>query len=85
MDVVKSAIETTGGRITVSSQPGQGSTFSVQLPKKISTQILTGFIVLVQGQRYIIPLERILRSFRPQPDAVSSMQNRHQPDRRLST
>jgi two-component system chemotaxis sensor kinase CheA len=78
MDVVKRSIEAMGGSITVESQSGLGSTFKVQLPKTVSTQILSGFIVIVYGQRYVLPLDKILRSFRPEPDAISSVQGKGQ-------
>ncbi|MBN1911460.1 MAG: chemotaxis protein CheA [Pirellulales bacterium] len=65
MDVVKRSIERMGGRICVTSTPGEGSQFTVHLPKTVTTQILTGFIVLVGGNRYVFPLESIVRTMRP--------------------
>ncbi len=76
MDVVKRNIESMGGAITVKTEPGLGSTFTVRMPKTVSTQILTGFIVVVDNKRYVIPMERILRCFRPEEQEVKSIEDR---------
>ncbi|MBU2511853.1 chemotaxis protein CheA [bacterium] len=65
MDVVKSSIDSIGGKISVSSSEGKGSEFTIELPKSIRTQIITGFEVVVADRRYILPLEKIVRCFRP--------------------
>ena len=53
MDVVRSNIEKVGGSIDVSSKPGEGTTFHLQLPLTLS--IIAALTVEVEGQLYAIP------------------------------
>jgi two-component system chemotaxis sensor kinase CheA len=59
MDVVKQAIEQAGGSIHVTSERGQGSRFEIRLPKAVITQIMPGYVVKIDGQRYVLPLNRV--------------------------
>lgn len=70
MDVVKTAIEQMGGRISVTTEKDRGSVFEIRLPRTVNTQILTGFIVVIEGTRYIFPMESIVRCFSPVPGEV---------------
>jgi len=76
MDVVKRAVEELGGRIDVSSQPGQGTLMNLRLPKTVTTQILDGFIVIADGCRYVFPLKSIQRCFRPAPTDLCPVQGK---------
>ena len=63
MDAVRRDIEAAGGRITVSTTKGEGSTFSITLPRTVSTQILEAFVIGVNGAYYVLPLDRIAESY----------------------
>lgn len=76
MDVVRKNISNLGGKIDIQSVPGQGTTFIVRLP--LTLAIIDGQIVTVGSQRYIIPINAIVSSVRPQADQISSIQNRSQ-------
>ncbi len=54
MDVVKRNIEALRGRISIDSQPGQGTTMSVKLP--LTLAIIDGLQVQVDEEFYILPL-----------------------------
>ncbi|WLD95174.1 chemotaxis protein CheA [Alkalihalobacillus sp. AL-G] len=60
LDVVKSKIESIGGQIGVTSDPGQGSKFSIQLPLTMS--ILSVMLVTSGEETYAIPLSNIVES-----------------------
>jgi len=68
MDVVKRSIQALGGRISISSVPGKGSTFSVSLP--LTLAVLDGMIVEVAGQTIVVPLTSIVETLRPQPSEI---------------
>ncbi len=53
MDVVRSNIEKIGGLIDVTSKPGEGTVFHLQLPLTLS--IIAALTVEVEGQLYAIP------------------------------
>ena len=53
MDVVRSNIEKIGGSIDVSTKPGEGTSFHLQLPLTLS--IIAALTVEVEGQLYAIP------------------------------
>ncbi len=74
MDVVRKNISNLGGKIDIHSIPGQGTTFIVRLP--LTLAIIDGQIVTVGSQRYIIPINAIVSSVRPQTEQISSIQNR---------
>lgn len=59
MDVVRQSIESAGGKIGVISSPGQGSTFTLQVPKSITTQIIEGLIISIGGISCVLPLESV--------------------------
>ncbi|WP_010301462.1 chemotaxis protein CheA [Kurthia senegalensis] len=60
LDVVKSTIESLGGNITIESEEGKGSLFSVQLPLTLS--IISVMLVEVEQEVYAIPLSSIIET-----------------------
>lgn len=76
MDVVKRNIEQANGQIRVSTQAGLGTEFEIILPKNITTQIIDGYLVQLQGNRYVIPLERVKEVFRIESREIKSVTSR---------
>jgi len=76
LDVVRRNVQSLGGRITISSRPGEGSTFTMSLP--LTLAILDGMIVSIADQTYVIPLTHIIESLRPLPEDVKHI-GAHQP------
>jgi two-component system chemotaxis sensor kinase CheA len=74
LDVVRRAVETLRGRVDVSSEFGKGCTFTVRLP--LTMAITDGMLVKVGNQRYILPTVNIDMSFRPDPEALSTVAGR---------
>ena len=60
LDVVKNTIESLGGNITIESEQGKGSTFSIQLPLTLS--IISVLLVELQKEKYAIPLSSIIET-----------------------
>ncbi len=68
MDVVRRSIQALGGRISIVSRPGEGSTFTLSLP--LTLAVLDGMVVDVAGHTLVVPLTAIVESLRPRPDEV---------------
>ena len=64
MDVVKRSIQALGGRISISSVPGKGSTFTLSLP--LTLAVMDGMVVTAAEQTLIAPLPAIVESLTPQ-------------------
>ncbi len=69
MDVVRRNIESLGGHVSVRSEPGHGSTFSVSLP--LTLAILDGQLVRIHNETYIIPLIAIVETILADSNSVS--------------
>lgn len=68
LDVVRNKIESLGGKVTVHSQLGVGTTFSIQLPLTLS--IISSMLVQVEGEKYAIPLSSIIETAAFKPSEV---------------
>jgi two-component system chemotaxis sensor kinase CheA len=68
MDVVKRSVQALGGRISISSRPGLGSTFTLSLP--LTLAVLDGMVVDVAGETLVIPLACIVESLRPKLEEI---------------
>jgi len=60
LDVVKTKIESLGGRVLVQSTPGKGTKFSIQLPLTLS--IIQAMLVQIADEKYAIPLSSIIET-----------------------
>jgi len=74
MDVVKKNIESLRGKIDINSTRGKGTIFTIRLP--LTLAIIDGQVVCIGEHRYIIPINSIVRSLRPTPQQLSSVQGR---------
>lgn len=70
MDVVKRSIQALGGRISIQSKPGHGSTFTMSLP--LTLAVLDGMVVTVAGQTLVVPLTAIVETLQPEASAIHS-------------
>jgi two-component system chemotaxis sensor kinase CheA len=68
MDVVRRSIQALGGRISISSTPGQGSTFTLSLP--LTLAVLDGMVVSAADQTLVAPLTAIVESLTPRPQDI---------------
>ena len=71
MDVVKRSIVALGGRISISSRPGNGSTFSMSLP--LTLAVLDGMAVSVAGQTLVVPLTAIVETLKPKRNEIHGL------------
>lgn len=58
MDIVRRNIEMLRGSISVASQPGEGTTFTIRLP--LTVAVIDGFGVAVGDETYVIPIDAII-------------------------
>jgi two-component system chemotaxis sensor kinase CheA len=63
MDVVRQSVVALGGRISIASRPGRGSTFTLSLP--LTLAVLDGMVVSARGHTLIIPLGAIVETLKP--------------------
>ncbi len=68
MDVVKRSIQALGGRISISSVPGKGSTFTLSLP--LTLAVLDGMVVSAAEQTLVAPLSAIVESLTPSVEDI---------------
>lgn len=71
MDVVKRSIQALGGRISISSTPGHGSSFVMSLP--LTLAVLDGMIVSVAHETLIVPLTAIVETLKPRAQDIHDM------------
>lgn len=62
MDVVKKNVESVGGVISISSELGKGSTFTLKIP--LTMAIVDGMEISVGGLLFTIPIANICQSFK---------------------
>ncbi len=74
MDVVKRSIQALGGRISISSKPGLGTTFTLSLP--LTLAVLDGMVVTVAGQTLVVPLTAIVETLQPKGPEVHGLGER---------
>ncbi len=68
MDVVRRQVQALGGRISITSNPGKGSTFSLSLP--LTLAVLDGMVVGVSGHTLVTPLTAIIETLQPKTNDV---------------
>ncbi|WEK57181.1 MAG: chemotaxis protein CheA [Candidatus Brevundimonas phytovorans] len=68
MDVVRRSIQALGGRISISSNPGKGSTFTLSLP--LTLAVLDGMVVAAAEQTLVAPLSAIVESLTPRVEDI---------------
>ena len=58
LDVVRRNVESLRGLLTITSIPGRGATFTIQLP--LTLAIIPGFAVGVADETFLVPLESVV-------------------------
>ena len=72
MDVVRTSIQSLGGRISITSVPGQGTVFSISLP--LTLAVLDGMVVEVAGETLVLPLNMVAETMSLSDDSLKTIQ-----------
>jgi two-component system chemotaxis sensor kinase CheA len=71
MDVVRRSIQELGGRISIASRPGLGSTFTMSLP--LTLAVLDGMVLSAGDQTLVAPLTAIVETLQPRRNEVHTV------------
>ena len=58
MDVVRRAIESLRGTISIATKPEEGTAFTIRLP--LTLAVIDGFRVSAAGEMYVVPMEHVI-------------------------
>jgi two-component system chemotaxis sensor kinase CheA len=70
LDVVALSIRSLGGQVSVASERGAGTTFTLRLPLTIA--VLRSLLVEVDRERYAVPIADVAETLRVAPGSLSS-------------
>ncbi|MDR1429165.1 MAG: chemotaxis protein CheA [Spirochaetaceae bacterium] len=73
LDVVRRQIEKLNGTVTVSSEQGKGTKFTIKLP--LTLAIIQGLLVRVGTEIYSIPITSVIESLRLKPEEIKMIDN----------
>ena len=73
MDVVKKATEELGGRMSLTTRVGEGTTFTIELP--LTLAIAEALIVSVNGQRFAVPQSAVREVLEVESSATKVLEN----------
>jgi two-component system chemotaxis sensor kinase CheA len=71
LDVVKTKIESLGGHVTVQSELGRGSKFTIQLPLTLS--IISAMLIKLGSEKYAFPLSSIVETAALQQSSIRNV------------
>lgn len=74
LDVVRTSVEATHGRVEVRSEAGVGTEFRIIVP--ITVAVLRCLLVEVAGQRFALPFHRVVHSQAPEPSRIAHAEGR---------
>jgi two-component system chemotaxis sensor kinase CheA len=73
LDVVRRSIDKLNGTVTVSSEKGKGTKFTIKLP--LTLAIIQGLLVRVGPEIYSIPITSVIESLRIKPEDIRKIDN----------
>ncbi|MDR0473479.1 MAG: chemotaxis protein CheA [Treponema sp.] len=73
LDVVRRSIDKLNGTVTVSSEKGKGTKFTIKLP--LTLAIIQGLLVRVGPEIYSIPIASVIESLRIKPEDIKKIDN----------
>lgn len=68
LDVVRREIQSLGGRVSIQSNPGQGTGFTIALP--LTLAVLEGMLIGVGKETMILPISAIIETLRPHESEI---------------
>ena len=71
MDVVKRSIQGLGGRVSIESEPGKGSVFTISLP--LTLAVMDGMVVRIDDQLMVVSLSEIIETIRPTESSIEQL------------
>jgi len=74
LNAVRSMVASMGGRMTIDSNPGQGTSFILYLP--LSLAVIRVLLVQVSGKPVAIPMSQVVENFRLLPKQVKPVRGR---------
>ena len=74
MDVVMSGLEKFRGQLSIASEKGHGTKFTISLP--LTLAIIDGMLVRVDQEKYVIPTMAIQKAFKPGTDEYFTVEGK---------
>jgi two-component system chemotaxis sensor kinase CheA len=74
MDIVYSSITEMEGALDVESKPGKGTKITLKFPLSHTTMVKKGLAVAVGKSVFLIPIEMVIESFRPDASEIATVQ-----------
>jgi two-component system chemotaxis sensor kinase CheA len=71
LNVVKTSVEALGGTVSIESQKGQGSTFTLRLP--LSVAIMQSLLISLSSETFAIPLSSIAETIKIKTETIKKV------------
>ena len=76
MDIVLSGIEKRGGSVNITTEINKGTSIHLQIPLSVTLGVINGLVVKITGNYFVVPIEYILETFKPDKIQVVTLKNK---------